>query len=126
MGIVAEYGQPHRAQAGGHRPAGGGVAGEPRRQPLAQRDAGAFPRGVEHRGRLGVMVEPQFRPVIHDHRQIEIVRTDARARRHRRWLALRMPSSSWRRVKIWAAARSEMVIGEEPDGPAQAFLQARR
>ena len=47
------------------------------REPI--RAARAFARGIEHRCRFGVMVQPVRAPVVHQHRQIEIVRRDARA-----------------------------------------------
>ena len=43
-----------------------------------QHDACAFAGGIEHARRLGVVVEPPRRPVVHQHREVEIVRLDDR------------------------------------------------
>src|SRR5204863_26062 len=52
----------------------------PAGQPLAERDPRTFARAVEHRRRLGMMVEPLLRPIIHHHGEIEIIGADPRAR----------------------------------------------
>ena len=76
VGLIAEQIQPHGGKARSHRTARPGVAVEPGFEPLVHHDAGAFPRCVEHGGRLGVVVQPRLAPVVHQHRQIEVVRLD--------------------------------------------------
>jgi hypothetical protein len=54
------------------------MAAERAFEPLLQQDARALARRVEHRGRLGVMVERLVGPVVHDHREVEVIRADDR------------------------------------------------
>ena len=51
-------------------------AREARFQPFGECDAGAFAGRVEHGGGLGMVVEAALAPVVHQHREIEVVRAD--------------------------------------------------
>lgn len=52
------------------------VAGDGGVEPFLHQDPGALVGGVEHRGRLGVVVEPPRPPVVQHHGEIEVVGGD--------------------------------------------------
>ena len=70
---------PIAVEAGDQRVARELVAREAVFEPFGEHDAQRLARGIQHRGRLGVMVEPLLAPVVHQHAEIEIVRADHRA-----------------------------------------------
>ena len=93
------------------------------RQTLAQHDAGAFARRIQHGGGLGVVVEARLAPVVHQHGQIEIVGLDARshwAARSRRG-GCRLPRACGAAPAARRAALK--VMGAEPGGPDRHFCR---
>jgi hypothetical protein len=47
-------------------------------QSFPENDSSTFPRSVQHRSRLGVMIQAQRTPVIHQHGEVEVVGLDNR------------------------------------------------
>jgi hypothetical protein len=78
VALVAEELEPHRLEAHGQRPGRPRMAGERLLEPFAEQDARAFACGVEHGGRFSVVVKRLVGPVVHDHREVEIVAADDR------------------------------------------------
>ena len=92
-------------------------------EPFGEHDAHRLARGIQHRGRLGVMVEPALAPVIHQHAEIEIVRLDDRPVAVDEIRGLDAGLDMLARRFTTSTTRSLNVIGDEPGGPDRHFCK---
>ena len=72
LGITKEV-KPHRNQPRSQRLRSQSMALETGFQSFPEDYSSTFPRSVQHRSRLGVMIQTQRTPVIHQHGKVEVV-----------------------------------------------------